>query len=110
LPRGLVVFLNLPGGKNCRLFFAFFTPYLRPRRWAVLAMWVPEMPFQMACLQDPGLRDRPLAFLGPGPRRTPCLWLVNRLARTEGAAPGEPLDQALRRLPGLRVLDPAPQT
>ena len=76
----------------------------------MLAMWVPEMPFQMACLQDPGLRDRPLAFLGPGPRRTPCLWLVNRLARTEGAAPGEPLDQALRRLPGLRVLDPAPQT
>jgi hypothetical protein len=73
-------------------------------------MWVPEMPFQMAWLQDPGLKDRPLAFLSPGPQRTPCLWLVNRLARAEGVAPGEPLDQALRRLPGLRVLDPAPQT
>lgn len=76
----------------------------------MLAMWVPEMPFQMAWQQDPGLRDRPLAFLGPGPQRTPCLWLVNRLARTEGLVPGEPMDHALRRVPGLRVLDPAPQT
>jgi hypothetical protein len=76
----------------------------------VLAMWVPEMPFQMACQQDAGLKDRPLAFLSPGPQRTPCLWLVNRQARAEGALPGEPLDQALHRLPGLRVLDPAPQT
>jgi len=76
----------------------------------VLAMWVPEMPFQMAWQQDPGLKDRPLAFLSPGPQRTPCLWLVNRLARDAGLAPGEPMDQALRRLPGLRVLDPAPQT
>jgi hypothetical protein len=73
-------------------------------------MWVPEMPFQMAWQQDPGLRDRPLAFLSPGPQRTPCLWLVNRLAREGGLAPGEPMDHALRRLPGLRVLDPAPQT
>ena len=76
----------------------------------MLAMWVPEMPFQMACLQEPGLKDRPMAFLGPGAQRTPCLWLVNRLARAEGLTPGEPMDQALRRLPGLRVLDPAPQT
>jgi hypothetical protein len=68
------------------------------------------MPFQMACQQDEGLRERPLAFLSPGPQRTPCLWLVNRLARAEGVGPGEPLDQALRRLPGLRVLDPTPQT
>ena len=76
----------------------------------MLAMWVPEMPFQMACQQDAGLKERPLAFLSPGPQRTPCLWLVNRLARAGGVAAGEPLDQALRRLPGLRVLDPAPQT
>ena len=76
----------------------------------MLAMWVPEMPFQMACQQDGGLKARPLAFLSPGPQRTPCLWLVNRQARAEGVAPGEPLDQALRRLPGLRVLDPSPQT
>ena len=76
----------------------------------MLAMWVPEMPFQMACQVDAGLKDRPLAFLAAGPQRTPCLWLVNRLARAEGVAPGEPMDQALRRLPGLRVLDPAPQT
>jgi len=76
----------------------------------VLAVRVPEMPFQMAGQQDPGLRERPLAFLGPGPQRTPTLWLVNRLARAEGLAPGEPMDHALRRVPGLRVLDPAPQT
>ena len=44
-------------------------------------MWVPEMPFQMACQVDAGLKDRPLAFLSAGPQRTPCLWLVNRLAR-----------------------------
>ncbi|BDU73450.1 Y-family DNA polymerase [Mesoterricola silvestris] len=73
-------------------------------------MWVPEMPFQMACQVDAGLKERPLAFLSPGAQRTPCLWLVNRQARAEGVAPGEPMDQALRRLPGLRVLDPAPQT
>jgi hypothetical protein len=73
-------------------------------------MWVPEMPFQMACQVDSGLKDRPLAFLSAGPQRTPCLWLVNRRAREEGVAPGEPMDEALRRLPGLRVLDPAPQT
>ncbi|BDU77313.1 hypothetical protein METESE_22710 [Mesoterricola sediminis] len=73
-------------------------------------MWVPEMPFQMACQGDAGLKDRPLAFLSEGAARTPCLWLVNRRARAEGLAPGEPMDQALRRVPGLRVLDPTPQT
>ncbi|HWQ08804.1 MAG TPA: hypothetical protein VN436_06850, partial [Holophaga sp.] len=76
----------------------------------MLAMWVPELPFQLACQREGGLRDRPLAFLSPDQGRTPSLWLVNRLARTEGAAPGDPMDQALRRVPGLRVLDPAPQT
>ena len=25
-------------------------------------MWVPELPFQLACGRDGGLRDRPLAF------------------------------------------------
>jgi len=28
-------------------------------------MWVPEMPFQMACQLDAGLKERPLAFLSP---------------------------------------------
>jgi hypothetical protein len=74
----------------------------------MLAMWVPELPFQLACQREGSLRERPLAFLSPG-GRTPCLWLVNRLARAEGLAPGEPMDQALRRVPGLKVLDPAPQ-
>jgi hypothetical protein len=73
----------------------------------MLAIWVPELPFQLACQQDGGLRDRPLAFLSPG--RTPSLWLVNRLAKVEGVAPGDPLDHALRHLPGLQVLDPTPQ-
>lgn len=74
----------------------------------MLAMWVPELPFQLACQRDRELRERPLAFLSPG--RIPSLWLVNRLAKNEGVAPGDPMDQALHRLPGLRVLDPAPQT
>jgi len=72
-------------------------------------MWVPELPFQLVCQRDGGLRERPLAFLGPG-GHIPSLWLVNRRAKAEGISPGDPMDQALRRLPGLRVLDPAPQT
>jgi len=76
----------------------------------VLAMWVPELPFQLACQREEALRDRPMAFLSPDSGRTPCLWLVNRLARAEGVSAGDPMDHALRHLPGLRVLDPAPQT
>jgi nucleotidyltransferase/DNA polymerase involved in DNA repair len=72
-------------------------------------MWVPELPFQLACGRDGALRDRPLAFLNPETPRTPSLWFVNRLARAGGLAPGLPLDRALRAVPGLRVLDPAPQ-
>ena len=75
----------------------------------MLAMWVPELPFQLACGRDGVLRDRPLAFLNPETPRTPSLWFVNRLARAGGLAPGLPLDRALRAVPGLRVLDPAPQ-
>ena len=75
----------------------------------MLAMWVPELPFQLACGRDGALRDRPLAFLNPETPRTPSLWFVNRLARAGGLAPGLPLDRALRAMPGLRVLDPAPQ-
>jgi hypothetical protein len=72
-------------------------------------MWVPELPFQLACGRDGALRDRPLAFLNPESPRSPSLWFVNRLGRAEGLAPGLPLDQALRVAPGLKVLDPAPQ-
>ncbi|NTW87016.1 MAG: hypothetical protein HGB30_12730 [Holophagaceae bacterium] len=75
----------------------------------MLAMWVPELPFQLACGRDGALRERPLAFLNPETPRTPSLWFVNRLARAGGLAPGLPLDRALRVAPGLRVLDPAPQ-
>jgi len=75
----------------------------------MLAMWVPELPFQLACQREGTLRERPLAFLSPQ-GRTPCLWLVNRLAKAEGISAGDPLDHALRCLPGLRVLDPSPQT
>jgi hypothetical protein len=72
-------------------------------------MWVPELPFQLACGRDGGLRDRPLAFLSPDSPRSPTLWFVNRLGRAEGLVAGLPMDQALRAAPGLRVLDPAPQ-
>ena len=75
----------------------------------MLAMWVPELPFQLACGLDGGLRDRPLAFLNPESPRSPTLWFVNRLGRAGGLAPGLPMDQALRTVPGLRVLDPSPQ-
>lgn len=72
-------------------------------------MWVPELPFQLACGRDGGLRGRPLAFLNPEQPRTPSLWFVNRLAKSEALAPGMALDQALRRSPGLKVLEPSPQ-
>ncbi|MBP1771657.1 MAG: hypothetical protein H6P99_820 [Holophagaceae bacterium] len=75
----------------------------------MLAMWVPELPFQLACGRDGSLRDRPLAFLNPDSSRSPTLWFVNRRGRAEGLAAGLPMDQALRATPGLRVLDPAPQ-
>lgn len=76
----------------------------------MLALWVPELPFQLACLREGSLRERPLAFLPPEASRTPALWIVNRQARREGIRPGDPMDQALHRLPGLRVLDATPQT
>ncbi len=75
----------------------------------MFAMWVPELPFQLACQREGSLRERPLAFLH-AEGRTPCLWLVNRLARAEGLAPGDPMDQALRKVASLKVLDPTPQT
>ena len=75
----------------------------------MLAMWVPELPFQLACGRDGDLRDRPLAFLNPESPRSPSLWFVNRRGRNEGLVSGMPMDQALRAAPGLRVLDPAPQ-
>lgn len=73
-------------------------------------MWVPELPFQLACQRDNALKGRPMAFLSPTGGNTPCLWIVNRLAKAEGIQMGEAMDQALRRLPNLRVLDPEPQT
>jgi hypothetical protein len=72
-------------------------------------MWVPELPFQLACGRDGALRDRPLAFLNPDTARSPSLWFVNRLGRAEGLVPGMPMDRALRVARGLRILDPAPQ-
>jgi len=71
-------------------------------------MWVPELPFQLACGRDGALRDRPLAFLSPDTPRSPTLWFVNRLGRAEGLSPGLPMDRALQAVPGLRVLDPSP--
>ncbi|HJU84183.1 MAG TPA: hypothetical protein VJ600_08225 [Holophagaceae bacterium] len=73
-------------------------------------MWVPELPFQLAAQRDPGLRDRPLAFLSPHGGRVRTLWLLNARARAEGLRAGDPMDLALHRVPGLRALDPQPQT
>jgi len=75
----------------------------------MLAMWVPEMPVQMACQLGAGLKDRPFAFLRPASPRTPCLWLVDHKARGQGMEPGAPMNLALRCLPGLKGVDGAPQ-
>jgi nucleotidyltransferase/DNA polymerase involved in DNA repair len=76
----------------------------------MLAMWVPELPFQLACQRDGALRERPLAFLSPHGGRVRVLWLLNAAARAEGLRSGDAMDLALRRVPGLRLLDPQPQT
>jgi len=73
-------------------------------------MRIPELPFQLACQRDRGLQDRPLAFLSPDGGRLRTLWLVNARGRAEGLRPGDAMDPALRRVRGLRVLDPQPQT
>jgi len=74
----------------------------------MLSLWVPELPFQLAVGRDGRLTGRPLAFLSPH-GTTPVLWLVNRLAKSEGIVAGDSMDTALRRCLGLEVLDPAPQ-
>jgi hypothetical protein len=74
----------------------------------VLSLWFPELPFQLAYNRDGRLSGRPLAFLSPH-GSTPVLWLVNRQAKNEGIVAGDSMDAALRRCPGLEVLDPAPQ-
>lgn len=76
----------------------------------MLAMWVPELPFQLAAQQDRALRDRPLAFLNPHGGRVATLWLLNARARAEGLRVGDPMDMALQRVRSLRVLDPTPRT
>lgn len=76
----------------------------------MLAMWVPELPFQLRCGREPNLKERPLAFLQPKGGRIRSLWLVNRSAKAEGIRAGDPMDLALRQCPGLRVLEPEPQT
>jgi hypothetical protein len=75
----------------------------------MLAMWVPELPFQLAAQRDTTLRDRPLAFLSPYGGRLATLWLLNARARSEGLRAGDPMDMALQQVRGLRVLDPTPQ-
>ena len=76
----------------------------------MLAVWVPELPFQLARLQEPGLVGRPLGFRSPEAGRTPRLWMVDRLAKGAGLEAGLPVDVALHQDPGLIVLDPAPTT
>ena len=40
----------------------------------MLAMLVPELPFQLACGRDGALRNRPLAFLNLEAPRAPSHW------------------------------------
>ena len=63
------------------MIFVKNSPYLDPPEVLVLAMWVPELPFQLACGRDGGLRDRPLAFLNPESPRSPSLWFRKEIGR-----------------------------
>ncbi|MBS1941757.1 MAG: hypothetical protein JST38_12855 [Bacteroidetes bacterium] len=76
----------------------------------MLAVWVPELPFQLARLRDRGLSGRPLGFRSPAKGRTPTLWMVDRRAKAAGLSAGLPVEVALHRDPGLVILDPAPSS
>lgn len=76
----------------------------------MLAVWIPELPFQIARSGDPGLRERPLIFRAPAKGRTPTVWLADRLAKAAGIRADQPIETALRMESGLVVLDPAPST
>lgn len=76
----------------------------------MLAVWCPDLPFQLARLREPGLASRPLAFRDPAAKRTPTLWMVDRRGREAGLQAGMPMDLALHRDSGLVVLDPVPST
>ena len=95
--------------------FAFFSLCLDPADGvggvgSMLAVWVPELPFQLARQRESDLVGRPLGFRSPDQGRTPRLWMVDRIARKAGLEPGIPVDVALHQDPGLVVLDPAPST
>jgi hypothetical protein len=75
----------------------------------MLSLWVPELPFQIAAMRDSRLSDRPMAFLSPHSGPTPTLWLVNRLAKSEGVGTGMGLERAVGACPSLEVLDPEPR-
>ncbi|MBS0175518.1 MAG: hypothetical protein JSR64_15865 [Nitrospira sp.] len=76
----------------------------------MLALWCPDLPFQLARQREATLAGRPLAFRDPTSRRMPTLWMVDRLAKAAGLSAGLSLDLALHRDPGLVVLDPVPST
>lgn len=76
----------------------------------MLAVWIPELPFQLARLREPALAGRPLGFRRPVASSTPRLWMVDRRARGAGLEVGMPVDVALHRDPGLVVLEPAPSS
>jgi DNA polymerase-4 len=76
----------------------------------MLAVWAPDLPFQLARLREPALSSRPVAFRSPEADRTPRLWMVDRWAKRVGLEPGLPVDVALHQDPGLVVLDPEPST
>ena len=76
----------------------------------MLAVWIPELPFQLARLREPALVGRPLGFRSPQGDRTARLWMVDRQAKGVGLEAGMPGEVALHRDPGLVVLDPAPNS
>lgn len=76
----------------------------------MLAVWIPELPFQLARLREPALVGRPLGFRSPQTGPTPRLWMVDRQARSAGLEAGMALDVALHQDPGLVVLEPAPSS
>lgn len=74
----------------------------------MLAVWIPELPFQLARLREPALAGRPLGFRSPAAGSTPRLWMVDRQARGAGLEAGMPVEVALHQDPGLVILDPVP--
>lgn len=74
----------------------------------ILHLSIPAFAIALARVDDPSLRERPVA-IAPAHSERALLQSVSREARREGLFEGMPANQARRLCPALKVLPPDPQ-